>query len=246
MALALLEGLRVQYPHVLAVGQEFVLALVELNQHDRAETELKILEHTFANLDEESLCRWGRLFKDRGDDCLELPGAISHRFAPNRDRAEAFYRRSLQKYDEAYRIRSGHYPGINKATLLLVLGSLKALQSGQAASTSTSREIVESAELAGKLLASRAAWKTDGPDDETVWHPATAAEAHLLRNEWRAAAFYREALDAKKINHHARESMRRQVDRITLAFRDVGVAIPPPFDDSAAFFVPVLSPGGSS
>ncbi len=163
MALDLLHGLRAQYPHLLAIGQELVLALVERNQHDRAETELKALEHTFANLDEESLCRWGRLFKDRGDDCLELPGAVSNRFAPNPERAEAFYRRSLEKYDEAYRIRWGHYPGINKATLLLVLGSLKALQPGHPAGSSTSSELLESAELAGKLLGTRAAWITDGP-----------------------------------------------------------------------------------
>ena len=106
-ALRLLDGLRKQYPHVLAIGQEFVLALIESDELDRAELALKSLENTFANLDEETLCRWGRLFKDRGDDYFELPGAVSNRFAPNRDLAEEFYRKSLEKYDQAYRIRSG-------------------------------------------------------------------------------------------------------------------------------------------
>ena len=73
MALVLLEGLRKKYPHVLAVGQELILALIESNKYDRAELVLKDLENRFGNLDEETLCRWGRLFKDRGDDYLELP-----------------------------------------------------------------------------------------------------------------------------------------------------------------------------
>ena len=210
---------------------------IECGEHDRSELALRALEITFANLDEEILCRWGRLFKDRGDDYLELPGAVSDRFAPNRDRAVEFYRKALEKYDEAYGIRSGHYPGINKATLLLIVGSLKAEQTGQAPGASPPRELLESVDLAGKLLENRGSWTSDQPYDEPVWHPATQGEAHLLRREWaQAAALYREAMGAREISHLARESMRRQVDRILLAFRNLGIAIPPPFDDAAAFF----------
>ena len=248
-ALALLEGLSLRYPHVLAVGQELILALIESGEHERSELALRALEITFGNLDDESLCRWGRLFKDRGDDYLELPGAVSNRFAPNRDRALELYRKSLEKYGEAYGIRSGHYPGINKATLLLIVGSLKAQQTGHA--PRSVKELLESEELARKLLASRASWKRDH-DDETIWHPATAGEAYLLRQDWaQAAALYREALNGRHINHHARESMRRQVERIVLAFGYLGVTIPPPFDDPAAFFaaapraVPGQTPGGA-
>ena len=57
-----------------------------------------------------------------------------------------FYRKSLEKYDRAYQIRSGYYPGINKATLLLMLGSLKAGQTGQA--PGSIKELFESEELA--------------------------------------------------------------------------------------------------
>jgi hypothetical protein len=238
-ALTLLEGLSLRYPHVLAVGQELVLALIECGESDRSELALRALEITFANLDEETLCRWGRLFKDRGDDYLDLPGAVSNRFPPNRGRAAEFYRKALEKYDAAYRIHSGYYSGINKATMLLIIGSLKAQQTGQAPGASPPRALLESVELAGKLLEHRGSWKTDQPDDEPVWHPATQGEAHLLRCEWaQAAALYREALGARKISHLARESMRRQMDRILLAFRNLGIAIPPPFDDAATFFAP--------
>ena len=81
-ALTLLEGLSLRYPHALAVGQELVLALIESGEHDRSEVTLRALEITFANLDEEILCRWGRLFKDWGDDYLELPGADSDQVRP--------------------------------------------------------------------------------------------------------------------------------------------------------------------
>jgi hypothetical protein len=240
-ALRLLDGLRKVYPHVLAVGQEFVLALIESGEHDRAELALKSLEHRFANLDEETLCRWGRLFKDRGDDYLELPGAVSKRFAPNRERADEFYRKALQKYDQAYGIGFGHYPGINKATLLLILGSLKAQQTGQA--PGSIKELFESEELARKLLTNRTSWKVVHPDDETIWHSATAGEAQLLLREWtHAAALYREALNARNLNHHARETMLRQVERILQAFRNVGVAILPPFDDPTTLFAAVEVP----
>jgi hypothetical protein len=234
-ALRLLDGLRKRYSHVLAVGQEFVLALIESAEHDRAELALKSLEHTFANLDEETLCRWGRLFKDRGDDYLELPGAVSNQYAPNQDIALEFYRKSLEQYDRAYQIRFGYYPGINKATLLLMLGSLKARQTGQA--PGSIKELFESEELARELLTTRTSWKADHPDDGTIWHSATAGEAQLLLQEWtQSTALYREALSAKTLNHHARETMLRQVERVLAAYRLLGVAIPAPFDDTTAFF----------
>src|ERR1700729_3506105 len=52
-ALRLLEGLLKRYPHVLAIGQEYLLGLIECDRHDRAELALRALENTFANLDEE-------------------------------------------------------------------------------------------------------------------------------------------------------------------------------------------------
>ncbi len=232
-AVELLDGLRQRYPHVLAIGQELVLALEECHEPDRAEQTLKTLEKSFLNLDEELLCRWGRLFKDRGDEYTPLPWSKPGGRLPDPVLAEAFYRKSLAKYDQAYRIRLGHYPGINKATLLMILGSLTPPASGSAPRP----ELQESVELAGKLLADRLRWPTDQPDDLTVWHPATAGEAHLLRRVWAEAANrYREALESKNLTPHARASMRRQVERILMCFRDLSVSPAPPFDDPMALF----------
>jgi hypothetical protein len=232
-AVTLLEGLRQRYPHVLAIGQELVLALEECHDPDRAEQLLNTLEKSFLNLDEEFLCRWGRLFKDRGDEYTPLPWSKPGRRAADPVLAEAFYRKSLAKYDQAYRIRFGHYPGINKATLLLILGSLTPPPPG----SPTRQELEESVQLAGKLLADRLRWPTDQADDLTVWHPATAGEAHLLRREWTDAGNqYREALKDKNLTRHARESMRRQVERILMCFRNLNVAPAPPFDDPVSLF----------
>ena len=222
---------------MLAIGQELVLALEECHEPDRAEQMLKTLEKSFLNLDEEFLCRWGRLFKDRGDEYTPLPWSSPGGRLPDPILAEAFYRKSLAKYDQAYRIRFGHYPGINKATLLLILGSLNAQQAGRALDSAPANEVLESVELAGTLLEKRAQWTRDQADDETVWHPATAGEAHLLRREWeQAAAQYREALQGKNLDHHARASMCRQAERIIAAFRNLNIAIPRPFDDTTVFF----------
>ena len=83
-AVELLEGLRERYPHVLAIGQELVLALEECHDPDRAEQLLNTLEKSFLNLDEEFLCRWGRLFKDRGDEYARCPGRSSICVPPTR------------------------------------------------------------------------------------------------------------------------------------------------------------------
>jgi tetratricopeptide (TPR) repeat protein len=243
-AKALLVGLLARYPYVLAIGQEYALALEEALEPDRAEEVLKSLEKTFSNLDEELLCRWGRLFKDRGDSYVRLPWSNPDGLPPDPDLAAHFYRRSLEKYDQAYRIRSGHYPGINKATLLLILGSLKPPAPGG----SPCPVLLESAELAGKLLTDRGSWLCEQPDDETVWPPAMAGEAHLLRQEWpQAANHYREAVKSKDLTSLARHSMRRQAERILMCFRNLSVMIPPPMDNlDALFATDSLPPAGAA
>ena len=217
-AVELLDGLRQRYPHVLAIGQELVLALEESHEPDQAEQTLKTLEKSFLNLDEEFLCRWGRLFKDRGDEYTPLPWSKPGGRVPDPVLAEAFYRKSLAKYDQAYRIRFGHYPGINKATLLLMLGFADSASARVTAAAGTLKSRRARRQAAGEP----ANWPSEQPDDLTVWHPATAGEAHLLRREWAEAANqYREALEGKNLTPHARDSMRRQVERILMCFRNL-------------------------
>ena len=66
-ALALLTQLRKKYPHVLAIGNEFVLALLEKGDSGAALEELSRLERQFRDIDEETRSRWGRMYKETGD-----------------------------------------------------------------------------------------------------------------------------------------------------------------------------------
>jgi hypothetical protein len=207
---------------------------MESDDPDGAEDILKRLEKLFILLDEETLCRWGRLFKDRGDEFIGLPWSKARGGESDAGLASQFYRKSLEKYEQAYRIRSGHYPGINTATLWLILGSLEP----QPPSAATRDEVHKAQERAGELLARRSRWPSEQPDDESVWHPATAGEAHLLRQEWDdAARQYREALKGKNLTALARRSMSRQAERILLCFRNLGVAVPPSWEHLESLFL---------
>ena len=209
-----LEGLTKRYPHVLVIGQELVLALLECKEEVQAEDVLGQLDRSFTNVDEETLCRWGRLFKDQGDAYVRLPWSDPDGRPADPEMARVFYKKSIERYDQAYRIRSGHYPGINKATLLLILGTLQPPIAG-----APPREIEESDALAAALLAGRSNWPASFTEDETLWHPATAGEAYLLRRKWDAAAQqYGDALKSRYITAHARTAMYRQVARIRMCF----------------------------
>lgn len=225
-AVALLNELRRAYPHALAIGQELGLALMECGRHDEAEQVLHELEGQFPNLDEETLCRAGRLYKEYGDRHTVAPADLNT--------AAAYYRSAIAKYDAAYQIRLGHYPGINKAALLHLLGTLDPATAQEERSAGFRRQ---SETVARELLARREQWPHDQPEDLTVWHPATEAEARLLLQEWqRAAALYRQVQQASGLTAHAIKSMRGQVERILHGFRNLGIAEMGPFSDLDALF----------
>lgn len=222
--IALLQGLRQRYRHVLAVGHELVLALLEAGRRDDALTELRLLEEQFQDVNEEMLCRWGRWHKEAGDALVgENNLAV----------AALEYRKAYDRYDQAYAIRLGHYPGINKAALHLLLAGVTLAQ-GEADENARHRRQAE--ELAGALLARRGSWPEDLAEDN-IWHPATAGEAHLLRREWAAAeAEYRRALAQQNLLPMHRDSMRKQVRRVLDALARLGVQPEGAFTDPAALF----------
>jgi tetratricopeptide (TPR) repeat protein len=224
-AVALLRGLRAKYPHVLAVGHELALALLESNQPEEAGQVLGELEAQFPNLDEETRCRLGRCCKDLGDRSLQ---------AEDLHTAAEYYRRALAKYETAFEVRHGHYPAINRAALLHLLGTLdpKTVQSAAA-----SQWRADAARAARELLDRRDQWPDDNPEDVAVWHRATEAEALLLLQKWEpAAGLYRAAQQSGRLSPQARDSMVRQVERILRGFRNLGITTVGPFQDVEALF----------
>ncbi|HKI35204.1 MAG TPA: tetratricopeptide repeat-containing protein [Gemmataceae bacterium] len=223
-AVELLRGLQGRYPLALEIGQELVLALIDANKRDEAQVEMHKLQSQLRNPNEELLSRWGRLFKEDGDRLNpHLPDELKGRSTDDRrpndaELADRFYADSQQKYNQAYQVRLGHYPGINKATLLLVRASLaSAMQDSERA-----RAFVNQAQrLAGELLERRRRndWPDDQPDDHKVWHPATEAEALLLLREWkRAADLYRSI----PMTAGHRSSIVKQIERILAAWDQLG------------------------
>ena len=72
-ALELLTALRKRYAHILAIGNELVLAYLENDRSAEAMTELGRLDHQFQEeVDEETRCRWGSLYKREGESAGRL------------------------------------------------------------------------------------------------------------------------------------------------------------------------------
>jgi len=135
-------------------------------------------------------------------------------------------------YDQAYRIRLSHYPGINKATMLLLLG---ALARSRGAKEESEHYLAEASAIARDLLDRRARWPFERPDDN-IWHLATAGEACLICEPALAAEQYRLALDTRNLQKMHRASMRRQVERIIQSFKLLSRAVPEPFVDLDCLF----------
>lgn len=138
---------------------------------------------------EETLCRWGRLWKDRGDRWLDA--------GQDTPAAACCYREALRFYEQAYALGQNYYPGINVATLSLLVGD-----AGRAGN------------MARTLRDALAQRPRDGSLD-TLWRLATEAEANLLLGEHaQAAVLYQSALRHARCQPHMREAMLRQVERI--------------------------------
>lgn len=197
-AVQILKELRGQYPYVVEIGQELALAMMELANlagdpsiAHRAEGLLVTLDEQCANASMETLCRWGRLWKDRGD---KLNGS---ELEADREMAHREYRSAHAYYQRAYDQFANYYPGINAATLLLLLGNT-----------------AEGARLAQSII--------DDLDDgrpyrgnELAWVWATLGEAHLILGHCnQAAEYYRRAVAHPASHPHQVKAMHAQVERI--------------------------------
>jgi len=122
----------------------------------------------------------GRLLKDRYDRAPEAPDAST------------CLRRACDQYLAAYAVASDPYPGINAASLSLLLGD-------RATATRLARSIIDSIEA-------RAIGQRD------CWEAATLAEAHLLVGDVAAAALgYAHARRMAAGNAGVVSTMRRQL-----------------------------------
>ncbi|MBL8830545.1 MAG: DUF4071 domain-containing protein [Planctomycetaceae bacterium] len=215
-AITLLTQLRRDYPHAMQIGTELALALIHNDQLSAAENLLRELAADWGAPDEELLCRWGRLYKDTGDKLW----AVHRHHEDHYPRICAAYERSLAHYEEAYAVRHGHYPGINVATLRLLVASFKALPAQRDEDRQRSRQI------ALDLLQKRAHWPGNH-DDDSFWHHATEGEAYLLLEQWDAAQqAYHRAFANTYCLPGRRVSIEQQLQRVFQAYERMGTQVP--------------------
>jgi tetratricopeptide (TPR) repeat protein len=218
MAASLLAGLWERYPLALEIGQELALAQLEFDP-EQAEQTLRRAQGLLRNPNEELLCRWGRLYKDRGDRLNPLLAPQGEAPPPDRDarRARELYDQALKMYGRAYsQVRKGHYPGINMATLHLVCAALHHSEKDNKAAEQDREEAIRGAR---ELLDRRAQWPVDHSGDVAIWHPATEAEARVLLRRWAEAAKLYHSIPAEMRD---RDSMRKQVERLLTSWKQLG------------------------
>jgi tetratricopeptide (TPR) repeat protein len=168
-----------RFPYAVALRQQLALSLMgsaEFTDHEAARVEIEELFNLACVFrDHEFLSRFGRIYKDKGDQLLGE--SMSHQeFLHNKPLAYRHYLAAFQYYETAFQITGNYYPGINAATLALLIGNHEKQKS-----------------LAEQILALCAALPFNAPDQ--TWILATQGEACLLLGNTEAAThFYQSAL----------------------------------------------------
>jgi len=196
---SLREGI-VRFPHAIVLKEQLALLLSTTNQpenHELARREVEPLYKLACVFrDHELLSRLGRIYKDRADRLCD--GSFTHaEMLEGALPAFQAYQASLKYYKLAYDFSHDYYPGINAATLALLVGD---------------HELKN--QLANEVLAICSQLPLDRVDQE--WILASEGEACLLLgNIDRAKHFYSHALDRLLPSETGKkESMAKQIRRI--------------------------------
>jgi len=220
-----LRGLQQEFPYVLSVGHELVLVLEKLGDVEGAIHVLGQLERQFKHLDEETLCRWGMIFKKKGDHAL-LPLADLTQAVQDFEQAGKYYAR-------AFEVRRGFYPRINELTLQFVQAALcKDLGKYEAAQ----QLLNDVRRQAQQMLGDASLWRARKEDDH-IWLPATKGEAHVLTGDWQQASQrYTDAMFAARGQQFYFDCMRDQIQMLLDACRRLGIVVEGPLAKPDEFF----------
>jgi tetratricopeptide (TPR) repeat protein len=175
----LLDAAVKQFPHSIALLQEYALWLVETNRHEEVVALLRPFE-SLCNVfsDFETLSRIGRVYKDFGDRSLQKSTVPITALATHP--AWQCYGAALQRYQDAFQLSRDYYPGINAATMACIRGD-----------TQLAREM---ADEVARICSIKDLSSIDR--EERIWVLATEGEAYLIKEEPQLAArFYAQALE---------------------------------------------------
>lgn len=178
LALKLLGHAVKCFAHAVPLLQEYALVLAEVDKHDEALDLLRPFQNMCKGFrDEETLSRIGRLCKNLGDKALENDLVPITELSGHP--AVQWYHTAYERYSEAFQIRKGYYPGVNAATLALLL-----------------RLEDDVRNLAGEVLDVCGATSLGTLSlEDRAWILMTEGEASLLlRRGKKAASFYGQVL----------------------------------------------------
>ena len=176
----MLEAAIKRFPYAVALKQQLVLSLVESDNSADEEKARREIEDFFTLAcvfrDHEFLCRFGRIYKDKGD--RQLDENVTHQeVIEGKLPAYQHYLVALYYYETAYDITGNYYPAINAASLALLVGDHEKQKS-----------------LAEQILTICARLPLNDPNQ--TWILATEGEASLLVGRTESATrFYRAALE---------------------------------------------------
>ncbi len=239
-ATELLSGLVERYPAALHVHYEWAFNAMSLGEKPTALDRLTHIETNFGHaMDEDTLCLWGRIYKEAGDRHLLQAVADGDRPEIQRisfEEADEQFALAVERYEQAFAVKRGSFPAINVATLKLVRAGLNHRLGHPDAAAESRRQ---SRQMAGDIIA------MDLPlvlPDDAIWTRATKAEATLLTGDWATAARrYESALELAKRESSYTESMGRQILRIAAVYRLLDEKIPTDAFASVPEFMPYLA-----
>jgi len=221
----LLEAGVAEYDDALPLGDELVLVFKGQGKLDEAIEWLVRLEQRFKHIGEETLCRWGGIYKLRAKQKMEKgsPGA-----------AELDYRESERYYARAYEEYHTFYPRINELTMHFVRAGLAKELRREKEAAILLRDVHARAEA---MLDDPIVWEQRKRDD-AVWTAASRGEACLLLGRWvDASANYSEAILAANGKKFYHDCMRDQIrDELIPAFARLSLVIEGPLADPENFF----------
>ena len=177
----LLNCLIERYPAALHVWYEWAFNRAKQGRFDEAMKSLRRIDEIFGDaIGEDVYSLWGRCCKEAGDRYLENGRSCQRGSAEQRsafEEADDAYAPAVPRYQQAYELQNGFFPGINLATLLFLRAGLNACLACPAEAASLRRQL--SSDLATSLHQSKLLEKL--PDD-SIWRRATQAEAAILQS----------------------------------------------------------------
>jgi hypothetical protein len=221
----LLNRLVERYPAALHVWYEWAFNRAKQGRFDEALQSLQHIQEIFGDaIGEDAYSLWGRCYKEAGDRHLEDGRSCERGSAEQRsafEDADDSYSLAALRYQQAFDVDGGFFPGINLATLLFVRAGLNAcLDRKDEAASLRQRSLDQAVRLGQSRLREKL------PDDN-IWRRATQAEAAVLQGDWKYAALrYRAALDQENRQAHHPVSMGHQLRRLIEAYGLFGESVP--------------------